>query len=294
MQTSTKNPTEVLQQPVVQESKAPTEVLQQPVVQESPAVLDTISTDSLVLVDADSIYFRAACISSKKNDIRKSIDHTMSEIEATCMMGKLRVAVKGKGNFRKDMYPEYKANRKELDEKLVKSLAYGIEHMISYYDAFQADGMEADDLVSIWAYEARELEKPYFVVGIDKDLLQIPGNHYNFNKQVHTFVDDDAANLNLNLQCLIGDNSDNIPGIKGIGKVKAAKILDGVPMDKRWDRVKQEWKSHNAGDPDVSRRLLTMLKSWKEYDDIRQHIQDQATVCEQNVRSEGQEDIQES
>ena len=72
--------------------------------------LDTISTDSLILVDADSIYFRAACISSKKNDIRKSIDHTMSEIEATCMMGKLRVAVKGKGNFRKDLYPEYKAN----------------------------------------------------------------------------------------------------------------------------------------------------------------------------------------
>jgi len=279
MQTSTKNPTEVLQQPVVQES---------------PAILDTISTDSLVLVDADSIYFRAACISNKKNDIRKSIDHTMSEIEATCMMGKLQVAIKGKGNFRKDLYPEYKANRKEIDDKLKKALDYGMDHMLSNYDAVKADGMEADDLVAIWAYEARELEMPYFIVGIDKDLLQIPGNHYNFNKQEHTFVDDDAADLNLNLQCLIGDNSDNIPGIKGIGKVKAAKILDGVPMDKRWDRVKQEWKSHNAGDPDVSRRLLTMLKSWKEYDDIRQQIQDEASVCEQDVRSEGQEDIQKS
>ena len=279
MQTSTKNPTEVLQPPVVQES---------------PAILDTISTDSLVLVDADSIYFRAACISNKKNDIRKSIDHTMSEIEATCMMGKLQVAIKGKGNFRKDLYPEYKANRKEIDDKLKKALDYGMDHMLSNYDAVTADGMEADDLVAIWAYEARELEMPYFIVGIDKDLLQIPGNHYNFNKQEHTFVDDDTADLNLNLQCLIGDNSDNIPGIKGIGKVKAAKILDGVPMDKRWDRVKQEWKSHNAGDPDVSRRLLTMLKSWKEYDDIRQQIQDEASVCEQDVRSKGQEDIQKS
>lgn len=256
--------------------------------------LDTISTDSLVLVDADSIYFRAACISNKKNDIRSSIDHTMSEIEATCMMGKLQVAVKGKGNFRKDLYPEYKANRKELDDKLKKALSYGHKHMTSKWDAIEAHGMEADDLVAIWAYEARELEMPYFVVGIDKDLLQIPGNHYNFNKREHTFVDDDAANLNLNLQCLIGDNSDNIPGIKGIGKVKAAKILDRVPMDKRWDRVKQEWKSHNAGDPDISRRLLTMLKTWKEYDDIRQQIQDEASVCEQDVRSEGQEDIQES
>ena len=256
--------------------------------------LDTISTDSLVLVDADSIYFRAACISNKKNDIRSSIDHTMSEIEATCMMGKLQVAVKGKGNFRKDLYPEYKANRKELDDKLKKALSYGHAHMTSKWDAIEAHGMEADDLVAIWAYEARELEMPYFVVGIDKDLLQIPGNHYNFNKQEHMFVDDDAADLNLNLQCLIGDNSDNIPGIKGIGKVKAAKILDGVPMDKRWDRVKQEWKSHNAGDPDISRRLLTMLKTWKEYDDIRQQIQDEASVCEQDVRSEGQEDIQES
>ena len=256
--------------------------------------LDVISTDSLILVDADSIYFRAACISSKKNDIRKSIDRTISEIEATCMMGKLRVAVKGKGNFRKDMYPEYKANRKDLDEQLRKSLAYGIEHMISYHDAFQADGMEADDLVAIWAYEARELEKPYFIVGIDKDLLQIPGNHYNFNKKIHRFVDDDEADLNLNLQCLIGDSTDNIPGIKGVGPVKAKKILENVPMDKRQDRVEQEWRYHNAGHPDVSRRLLTMLKSWKEYEEIRQHIQDQAAISEQNVRSKGQEDIQES
>ena len=42
--------------------------------------------------------------------------------------------------------------------------------------------------VSIWAAEAREEDRPYFVVGIDKDLLQIPGKHYNFAKRTHTSV----------------------------------------------------------------------------------------------------------
>jgi len=275
---------------------------------------DVISTDSVVLVDADSIYFRSACASKKKNDIRKNIDKLMTEIEATCMMGKLRVAVKGKGNFRKDLYKEYKANRRELDEDLKEALSYGHAHMTSKWDAIEAHDMEADDLVAIWAYEAREMDMPYFVVGIDKDLLQIPGNHYNFNKKEHSFINDDEADLNLHMQCLIGDSGDNIPGIKGIGKVKARKILDGIPMKDRYKYVEKAWVEHNAGDPSISLRLLTMLKSWKEYDDIRkqiddsyllkevnkhyeevrQHIQDQATVCEQDVRSERQEDIQES
>jgi len=255
---------------------------------------DDISTDSIVLVDADSIYFRSACVSKKKNDIRKNIDKLMTEIEATCMMGDLRVAVKGQGNFRKDLYKEYKANRKELDEDLKEALKYGHAHMTSKWDAVEAHGMEADDLVAIWAYEARELEKPYFIVGIDKDLLQIPGNHYNFNKKEHSFVDDDEADFNLHMQCLIGDTSDNIPGIKGIGKVKATKILNGIPMGDRYKHVEKAWLDHKAGDPGITKRLLTMLKSWKEYDDIRQQIQDEASVCEQDVRSEGQEDIQKS
>ena len=147
--------------------------------------------------------------------------------------------------------------------------------------------MEADDLVAIWASEARANEDAYVVVGIDKDLKQIPGNHYNFVKKEHVFIDDDQAHLLLMTQCLTGDNSDNIPGIKGIGPKKAEKILAGIPLERRWSRVKAAWRAHNAGDPSMSLRLLTMLKSMEELDEISS----ETTVSEPNVRGEGKENV---
>ena len=162
--------------------------------------------------------------------------------------------------------------------------------MVDEYQAVMADGMEADDLVSIWAYEARELELPYCVVGIDKDLLQIPGNHYNFNKQEGQFVDDDTANLNLMLQCLTGDSTDNIPGIKGIGPKKADKILSGIPMARRWSRVRAAWRGHGAGNPELSRDLLRMLTSWEEFDAIKAQISGEAPVSQQDDGSK--QDVQ--
>ena len=153
--------------------------------------------------------------------------------------------------------------------------------------------MEADDLVSIWAYEAREEEVPYVIAGIDKDLKQIPGNHYNFNKQLHEFVDDDNANLNLMLQCLTGDTSDNIPGLKGIGPAKASKILAGVPMARRWSRVRAAWRRHGAGDPALSYRLLSMLKSWEEFEDVKSQISSEASERKQDVQPKGEDIVQE-
>ena len=225
--------------------------------------------DSVVIVDADSIYFRAAFITKKKNEIRKIIDETMLEIEGQGVASQLQVAVKGHGNFRKDVFPAYKKNRKELETDMRHALAYGHEYMKDRWEAVMADGMEADDLVCIWAYEAREMEIPYLIAGIDKDLLQIPGNHYNFKRKDHTFVDDDTASFNLFLQCLTGDSTDNIPGIKGIGPKKGEAILRGVPPRRHWDRVRAAWRGHDAGCPKLSRRLLQMIKTWEEFDGIK-------------------------
>ena len=243
------------------------------------------------LIDADSVYFTAAYVTQKHNEIKKIIKNRMLEIEREVMSQafedvETRVAVKGFGNFRKDLYPKYKMNRKDLDPGIKKAVAYGWEYMIDQYDGVKADGMEADDLVAIWAHEARAEEEQYVVVGIDKDLLQIPGNHYNFKKKEHQFVDDSTGNLHLMRQCLTGDTTDNIPGIKGIGAVKAAKILDGVGENDRWHRVRSTWHTHNAGDPQLSWRLLKMLYDWKEYEDIRTQISSETPISEHDDGSE--------
>ena len=228
------------------------------------------------LIDADNIYFRAVLKCDKEYDIRKAIRSTMDTIRRETMCNDPLVAVKGKGNYRKDLYPDYKANRKPMEDDIRERLAYAHNYMIDHYGAVMADGMEADDLVAIWAYECMEADIPYVVVGIDKDLLQIPGEHYNFGKGTHTNVDKDLANYNLMLQCLTGDNADNIPGIKGIGPKKAERILANVPMDRRWNRIRAAWRKHNAGDPNLSHDLLRMLTTWKEFEDVKESIRNRA------------------
>lgn len=242
------------------------------------------------LIDADTIYYRAAFKKNKK-EIRKTINTKMKEIEGYLFMPEMMVAVKGYGNYRKELYPDYKANRK-VDEELKPFLNYGHEFMREKYNAVMADGMEADDLVSIWAHECRANEQEYVVVGIDKDLLQIPGKHLNFFKMEMQDVTDDVAHHKLMVQCLTGDTADNIPGIKGIGPKKAERILSGVSMDRRWNRVRAAWRAQSAGDPELSYQLLRMLTSWEDLDAIRAQIQSQTSKCEQDVQSEGETDVQ--
>ena len=242
--------------------------------------------DCLALVDADTIYFRAAYKQSKPAII-KAINDQMKKIEGSNFYTDMKVAVKGFGNFRKDIYPDYKSNRKR-DEDLKPYLALGWEHMKEKWGAIEAHNMEADDLVCIWAHEARDMEMQYVICGIDKDLKQIPGNHYNYHKETWEFVDDDMANYNLMVQCLTGDSGDNIPGLRGIGPKKAEGILQGVPMDRRWNRVRAAWRKYpsNGGDCVLSRRLLEMIKTWDEFNDIQSQISGQTSERECNDGTE--------
>jgi len=101
----------------------------------------------------------------------------------------------------------------------------------------QSDGWEADDQVRAWAYEAQQDNIPWVIAGIDKDLLQIPGTHFNYGgsdkkplpeeKKWH-FIDEVEGPYRMACQLLTGDVVDNIKGIKGIGPAKAKKLLTGL------------------------------------------------------------------
>ena len=70
------------------------------------------------------------------------------------------------------------------------------------------------------------------ICSVDKDLNQIPGWHYNFVKKEKYFVDEEQAIRTFYTQLLVGDNTDNIQGVKGIGPAKAAKILSECKNEK--------------------------------------------------------------
>lgn len=254
-----------------------------------------------VLIDADSIYYRVCAVISKdkkkltyhmKKDIDRAIKNTMDTILKDTNATASYVAVKGQGNFRKELDPTYKGHRPELDPVMKECLNYGHKHMVDKYGAVMADNMEADDLVSIWHYELAETGGQSIIAGIDKDLLQIPTWHYNFHKKELQYVDEDYADYLFHVQCLTGDGADNIRGIKGIGPKKAERILHGVPLGRRWGRVKAAWRKHKAGDPTPSWRLLKMLTTWKEYDTIRSELESKTSVSQSDDGKE--QDVQDS
>jgi len=136
-----------------------------------------------------------------------------------------KMAVKGEGNFRNDLFPEYKMNRHRDPTKqnifvpVLRKLAVA-EDM-----AVEAHGMEADDLMRIWAEEARALGIEYLICSIDKDLKCIPGKHWSMKKRELFDVSEEQALRYYYHQLLKGDPTDNIMGVPGIGEVKATRIL---------------------------------------------------------------------
>lgn len=140
-------------------------------------------------------------------------------------------------NFRKRLDSNYKANRTAPRPVHYEALK---RHLVAEWDAELAPGMEADDMLGI-----RQTERNYtptlasvdwvaydsFIASIDKDLLQIPGSHYNFVKKEWKYVTPIEGIREFYKQLLIGDVSDNIRGIRGIGPVGAGRLLNGLSTE---------------------------------------------------------------
>ena len=83
-----------------------------------------------------------------------------------------------------------------------------------------SEGEEADDAVAIASTKGN-----YWIVHVDKDLDQLPGWHYNPVKDEEYYVTEFEGLYSFYKQILTGDRVDNIEGLRGIGPVKADKIL---------------------------------------------------------------------
>jgi 5'-3' exonuclease len=135
-------------------------------------------------------------------------------------------------NWRNELLPSYKAQRDYSQVSRPLLLSYNKDYLRSLYGAVHTTGLEADDLLGIWA----TTEGPYpgrkIVVSIDKDLKQIPGTH-------HTIGHWDRANGSLVLhevtpamgfrfhmeQTLSGDRIDGYSGCPGLGPERAKQII---------------------------------------------------------------------
>lgn len=193
-----------------------------------------------------------------------------------------RVFLTGKDNFREQVATTapYKGNRVAAKPVYYADLR---ERMVRTYGAEVIDGMEADDAISIamWTWWRGDGTMPAqaetVACSIDKDLLQIPGLHLNWDQNTApVFVDEDTAEFNLWKQTLSGDPTDNIPGIKGIGPEKAAAIImSGLTDGKDYETIAIETYQKHLGDGSgiilgEMHRLVRLLRSEEELETARQ------------------------
>ena len=137
--------------------------------------------------------------------------------------------------FRNEMYPEYKANRSAPPEDLIPQFGL-IRHATRAFDlpCLEMEGFEADDLIATYARLAREAGADTTIISSDKDLMQLVGptvSLYDPMKDRQIGVPEVIEKWGvppekmIDLQALMGDSVDNIPGVPGIGQKTAAQLL---------------------------------------------------------------------
>lgn len=206
------------------------------------------SAAPLVLVDGSSYLYRAFHAMFKA-DLRNSSDQPTGAVRGVIsMLRKLQkdypgscIAVifdaKGK-TFRDELFAEYKSHRPPMPDDLRSQIepthniirAMGLPLLI-------IDGVEADDVIGTLAEQATKAKKPVVVSTGDKDMAQLVSPMVTLvNTMTETVLDREGViekfglppELIIDFLALMGDKSDNIPGVPGIGEKTAQAILQGI------------------------------------------------------------------
>ena len=205
-----------------------------------------IEKTPLILVDGSSYLYRAyhalpplTNSKGKPTGAVKGVINMMRRLQKDYPESTLVVVFDAKGKtFRDDMYSEYKANRPPMPDDLRMQIepihqiiqAMGLPMLI-------IDGVEADDVIGTLAVQATIIEQPVVVSTGDKDIAQLVNEHITLvNTMTNTLLDREGViekfgippELIIDFLALLGDKSDNIPGVPGVGEKTALGLLQGI------------------------------------------------------------------
>lgn len=197
----------------------------------------------LYLIDLSGYVFRAyhaiAPLTSPSGEPTQAVFGTVNMLERLVRQQRpelLAVAMDSRTKtFRKELYPEYKANRPPPPEDLPQQMRRCFEIIDAFgVPVFQEDGVEADDLIASAVRAAREHSIKVVIVSADKDLMQLVGPDVllwdTFRDRVFGEEEVEArygvspAQMR-DLLALMGDSSDNVPGVPSVGPKTARDLL---------------------------------------------------------------------
>ena len=200
------------------------------------------------LLDGDMVAYRAACITDDISEMPMVIRQIMRQWTPPGITHLLvAMSCDRADNFRREVWADYKGHRDKLklDEGLQDRLKYGKE--IMFEDEFHCKyvpTLEADDLMGIACSSGKAV-----AVTLDKDLMSCPGWHYRpeysykgkggvrTTKEAQLLYQPEwKADLMFHMQWLMGDMTDNYPGIYRMGPKKSERLLV-AEHPKNWDAV---------------------------------------------------------
>jgi DNA polymerase I len=254
-----------------------------------PAAAPVKKGDHVFLVDGSSYIFRAYHALPPIN--RKSDGLQLNAVFGFCnMLWKLlrdmspeerptHLAVifdKSEKTFRTEMYPDYKAHRPDPPDDLRPQFKF-IREAVQAFDlpCLEQDGFEADDLIATYVREACAAGATATIVSSDKDLMQLVTDCV---VMFDTMKDKRIGRAEvmekfgvppekvIEVQALIGDSTDNVPGVPGIGVKTAAQLIgeygDLETLLARTGEIKQEKRRQalidHAENARLSKKLVTL------------------------------------
>ena len=246
----------------------------------------------LILVDGSSYLYRAYHASERAN-LRTSKGLPTGAIRVMTSMLKSMMRqypesvvviifdAKGK-NFRHELYEDYKATRKAMPDDL-RSQIEPIHNIVRALGLplLMIDGVEADDVIGTLAQQATEKKINTIISTGDKDIAQLVSKHVTLidtMNDTHTNIKGVIekfgipAELIIDYLALMGDSSDNIPGMPGVGKKTALAVLQGL------GNINQIALNLDKVAGLDFRGSKTFAKKFEEYKDIILLSRDLATI----------------
>ena len=189
-----------------------------------------------LLIDADVLAFEAAVVAEEpiewKDEMwtvhadmalaKARVVNRVEEFKDMMKTNKVTMCLTDRGNFRRVLNPDYKANRSK--SRLPIILRQVKKWIIDEMDGQMWANLEADDIISILATD-KEMDEETIIVSIDKDFKSVPGIFYDYNRgEYHQPTEEEADNYHL-VQTIAGDHTDGYSGVPGIGLTRAERLL---------------------------------------------------------------------
>lgn len=229
------------------------------------------AAQSAVDWEGDGIHYTTADLSKAQDEVNSMVDSCADAVGADRVV--LCLTPNASPSFRVDFWPDYKRPRSDPSKPPQRPVLYVQTRAFirAEYEVVEREGLEADDVLGILLTgNVRGFKGDKTVCSLDKDLLSVPGRHYNWRK-AHlgvTTISEQEANWSFYLQTLVGDRVDNYPGCPGIGPKRAKAALEaaydrGCDEREMWAAVVEQYKRKKLTPADalVQARCARILRA---------------------------------